>query len=55
MYDEYLKSDEAIPHGFYAVLEKEIIDNGFIKTYKKYQKVIKSHPTKASLFLGPSK
>lgn len=42
MYDEYLKSDEAIPHGFYAVLEKEIIDNGFIKTYKKYQKHIKN-------------
>lgn len=40
-YEEYQLSSEAIPHGFYAILEKEIIANGFLKTIKKYEKEIK--------------
>lgn len=40
MYEEHMISNEAIPHGFYAILEEEIKNNGLLPTFKKYKKEI---------------
>lgn len=36
-YEEHQTSNEAIPHGFYAILEHEIKNFGLIQTIKKYE------------------
>ena len=40
MYEELMVSNEAIPHGFYAILENEIKTNGLMHTIKKFKKEI---------------
>lgn len=39
-YEEHQTSNEAIPHGFYAILEHEIKTFGLLQTIKKYDKEI---------------
>ena len=39
-YEEHQTSNEAIPHGFYAILEHEIKNVGLIQTIKKYDQEI---------------
>ncbi len=39
-FEEHEKSKQAIPHGFYQILEQEINQNGVLKTIKKYDKEI---------------
>lgn len=40
MYEELSVSNEAIPHGFYAILENEIKTNGLLPTLRKFKKEI---------------
>ena len=39
-YEDTYELEPAIPHAFYATLERELEQNGFIKTVKKYDKEI---------------
>ena len=39
-YEDKYDLEPAIPHAFYATLERELEQNGFIKTVKKYDKEI---------------
>lgn len=39
-YEEHQASNEAVPHGFYAILEREIKSIGLLQTIKKYNREI---------------